>query len=56
MKKEEKKGYGIFHPKGYLRTFEDNGRFQVYCSRMAAEEQLEKRPDCEIREIVIKEL
>ena len=56
IEKEEVKGYGIFHPKGYLRSFEDTGRFQVYVSRIAAEEQTKKRSDCIVKEIVIKEL
>ena len=48
--------FGIFHPKGYLRCFEDNGRYQVYISKDRAYEQLEKRPDCKIKKVVISVL
>lgn len=49
------KGYGVFHPKGYLRIFEDTGRYMIYGSYNKAEEQQKKRPDTIIKEVKIYE-
>ena len=50
MKKKRKteiyKGWAVLHPKGYLRMFEDTGRYMVYVDIFSATKQQSRRPDC----------